>query len=176
MPAWLGELAQVPRTGGGESEHLFTQAWLRDQAGMLARVSWVLGRVEDRRLAGVLAFRRCVFSVVFHNRDDHSKNFSFRLDRNRNWKLAPGCDLTFCQGPGGEHHMDVHGEARSIGRSHVLRLADEQGIPKSEAAAMMGQVCEVAGRFAALDEDVPVRKASRQQLARLVAENRLRVG
>lgn len=121
------------------------------------------------------AFRRCVFNVVFHNRDDHSKNFSFRLDRNRNWKLAPGYDLTFCQGPGGEHHMDVYGEARSIGRSHLLRLANEQGVSKSEASAVMEQVCEVASGFATLAEDVPVRKAARQQLARFIAENQLRV-
>lgn len=122
------------------------------------------------------AFLRCVFNVVFHNRDDHSKNFSFRLDRSRDWKIAPGYDLTFCQGPGGEHHMDVCGEARSIGRHHLLRLANQQDISKSEAVTVMDQVCEVAGRFAKLAEDVPVRKATRQQLARLIAENRHRVG
>lgn len=45
------------------------------------------------------AFVRAVFNVVFHNRDDHAKNFSFRLDRERRWKLAPGYDLSFSQGP-----------------------------------------------------------------------------
>lgn len=44
------------------------------------------------------AYRLCVFNVIFNNRDDHSKNFSFRLDKNRNWKLSPAYDLTFSQG------------------------------------------------------------------------------
>jgi len=28
------------------------------------------------------AFERCVFNVIFNNRDDHSKNFSFIMGKN----------------------------------------------------------------------------------------------
>ena len=34
------------------------------------------------------AFGRAVFNMVFNNRDDHPKNFSFQ-HRDRCWKLAP---------------------------------------------------------------------------------------
>ena len=34
------------------------------------------------------AFGRAVFNVVFNNRDDHPKNFSFRLHRDRCWHRA----------------------------------------------------------------------------------------
>jgi serine/threonine-protein kinase HipA len=32
------------------------------------------------------AFKRCVFNVLFNNRDDHTKNFSFRMNRAGMWK------------------------------------------------------------------------------------------
>ena len=51
------------------------------------------------------AYERAIFNVLFNNRDDHSKNFAFRLDRERRWRLAPAYDLTFNVGPGGEHQM-----------------------------------------------------------------------
>jgi serine/threonine-protein kinase HipA len=35
------------------------------------------------------AYERAVFNVVFNNRDDHAKNFSYRLGRDRVWRLAP---------------------------------------------------------------------------------------
>ena len=64
------------------------------------------------------AFERAVFNVLFHNRDDHPKNLAYRMDAQRHWKLAPCFDLTYSQGPGGEHQMDVCGEGLNIQRSH----------------------------------------------------------
>ena len=34
--------------------------------------------------------RLMIFNVKAGNKDDHSKNFSFMLDENKNWKWAPG--------------------------------------------------------------------------------------
>ncbi|MEO6170041.1 MAG: HipA domain-containing protein, partial [Lysobacter sp.] len=51
----------------------------------------------------VTGFGRCVFNVIFNNRDDHAKNFSFRLEQDRRWILSPAYDLTFNEGPRGEH-------------------------------------------------------------------------
>jgi serine/threonine-protein kinase HipA len=58
------------------------------------------------------AFERCVFNAVVHNRDDQAKNFSFRMDHACRWKLAPCYDLSYCEGPGNEHQMDVEGYGR----------------------------------------------------------------
>ena len=51
-------------------------------------------------------FRLAVFNVFSHNRDDHSKNFSFLMDHMGEWKLSPAYDLTFSSGPRGatEHY------------------------------------------------------------------------
>jgi serine/threonine-protein kinase HipA len=35
------------------------------------------------------AYERCVFNVLFNNRDDHTKNFSYRMGGRYRWQLAP---------------------------------------------------------------------------------------
>jgi serine/threonine-protein kinase HipA len=61
-------------------------------------------------------YRLAVFNVLAHNRDDHAKNFSFLMDENGEWKLAPGYDLTFSSGPRGEQSTMVMGEGRNPDR------------------------------------------------------------
>ena len=65
-----------------------------------------------------------LFNVASHNRDDHVKNFAFQLEhRKRQWQLAPAYDLTFAEGPAGEHSMTVSGEGREPNKQHILALA-----------------------------------------------------
>ena len=93
------------------------------------------------------AFGRAVFNVVFNNRDDHPKNFSFRLHRDRCWKLAPGYDLTFNEGPRGEHQMDVCGEARAIRRQDLLQLAIQASLDRRWASGEIDQMLDISSSF-----------------------------
>ncbi|MGX1020259.1 serine/threonine protein kinase HipA of HipAB toxin-antitoxin module [Pseudomonas sp. Y3 TE3536] len=93
------------------------------------------------------AFERVVFNVVFNNRDDHPKNFSYVMSRAGEWKLAPAYDVTFCEGPGGYHQMDVMGEALAIDRKAILRLASEADITPASAAAIIDRICAAASQF-----------------------------
>ncbi len=104
------------------------------------------------------AFERCVFNVVFNNRDDHSKNFSFLMDKEGSWKFSPGYDLTFSEGPRGEHQMDICGEARAPGRKHLLELASKAGIVQRAATEIIERIATVADSFSDFVEDLPVRK------------------
>lgn len=100
------------------------------------------------------AFKRAVFNVVFNNRDDHPKNFSYLMSQNGQWRLAPAYDVTFCEGPGGYHQMDVMGEALAISRKHMLRLAEEAEVPQDMAGRIIDDICEVASQFAAIADDM----------------------
>ena len=40
-------------------------------------------------------YLRMVFNVIARNVDDHSKNFSFCMNRNGIWRLSPAYDLTY---------------------------------------------------------------------------------
>lgn len=117
------------------------------------------------------AYDRCVFNVVFNNRDDHSKNFSFLLGKNGKWQFSPAYDLTYCAGPGGEHQMDIAGEAREPGRKHLMELASRGGITEKIATESIERIAEVASRFNEFSEDFAVRKATLKQIGAAIVSN-----
>lgn len=82
-------------------------------------------------------YQLAVFNVLSHNRDDHSKNFSYLMDSQGGWKLSPAYDLTFSSGPRGEQSTMVMGEGRNPNISHLLKLADEAKIKKDHAAEII---------------------------------------
>lgn len=105
-------------------------------------------RILTRNHQDVLeCYRRMVFNVLTHNRDDHVKNFAFRMTDEGHWELAPAYDLIFAPGPGGEHTMTVAGEGQAPGRSHLLQLADPAGIASRDAESILDDVAAAAGRW-----------------------------
>uniref|UniRef100_A0A7C2BA71 Type II toxin-antitoxin system HipA family toxin n=1 Tax=Pseudomonas graminis TaxID=158627 RepID=A0A7C2BA71_9PSED len=99
-----------------------------------------------------IAFERAVFNIAFNNRDDHPKNFAYLMSASGTWTLAPAYDVTFCEGPGGYHQMDVLGEALAIDRKAMLRLADEAEVSAEKAGRVIDGICDVASRFAEIAE------------------------
>ncbi|MFH1807654.1 MAG: type II toxin-antitoxin system HipA family toxin [Pseudomonadota bacterium] len=86
-------------------------------------------------------FRRMVFNVLAHNRDDHVKNWAFLLDDGSGeWRLSPAFDLSPSSGPGGEHSMTVAGEGKSPQREHVNALAKSAGIGRAGRDEIVDQV------------------------------------
>ena len=69
-------------------------------------VKATLWLTKDARQAQKI-FRYAVFNVLAHNRDDHSKNFSFLMDEKGIWQVSPAYDLTFSSGPAGQQSMLV---------------------------------------------------------------------
>jgi serine/threonine-protein kinase HipA len=86
------------------------------------------------------AFRRMVFNVLAHNRDDHVRQHAYLMDDKGEWRLAPAFDLTFSHGPGGEHYMAVMGEGREISRPHVEALGARHGIAVKRIGAIIEDV------------------------------------
>lgn len=69
-------------------------------------------------------FKLMCFNIFAHNRDDHSKNFSFIYDENlKSWKLSPAYDLTYSYSIGGEHATTVNGNGRDPGLKDILEVA-----------------------------------------------------
>jgi serine/threonine-protein kinase HipA len=117
------------------------------------------------------AFRRMVFNVLAHNRDDHVKNFAFLLDdASGDWSLSPAYDLSLTPGPGGEHTMTIAGEGKRPTRSHILRLAEQAGLPKRRAAAILDEVRSAVARWRTFAAQAGASKAATSQVAALLAE------
>ncbi|MCE3254895.1 MAG: type toxin-antitoxin system HipA family toxin [Rickettsiaceae bacterium] len=76
-------------------------------------------------------YQLAVFNVLAHNRDDHSKNFSFLMDAKGEWKLSPAYDLTFSSGPRGEQSTMVMGEGRNPSVDHLIKLGYEAKLSKA---------------------------------------------
>ncbi|MFL9994918.1 type II toxin-antitoxin system HipA family toxin [Paraburkholderia sediminicola] len=140
--------------------------------GSLLKLTRFITRDEREVLR---AFERCVFNVVFNNRDDHTKNFSFRLSAQGQWQFSPAYDLTFNEGPGGEHQMDVCGESRAPARRHLLQLASLTGIPARAAEAVIERTVGVAGRFRDHARSFPIRRATVSLIAGKIETNRTRM-
>jgi len=122
------------------------------------------------------AFERCVLNVLLHNRDDHSRNFAFRLGADRRWRLAPVFDLTFNEGPGGEHQTAVAGEGRAPSRAHLIEVARRGGIDAGVAQKIIDRLLEAMGALPALAAELPIRKTRLAALRRTLGEDWRRVG
>lgn len=72
------------------------------------------------------AFRLMVFNVLAHNKDDHTRNFSF-IHQEGGWRLAPAYDLTFSAGMRNEHATDVAGSGNP-GLRQIEQIARQAGI------------------------------------------------
>ena len=121
----------------------FRTALSQDYRELIRMVRQLTG--DERQVAEF--FRRCAFNVVFHNRDDHLKNFAARLGEDRRWTLAPAFDLTPSDGPGGEHSVMVAGEGKAVTREHLMRVAEAGGLKRPGASAIIDQVLAVVPEF-----------------------------
>lgn len=115
------------------------------------------------------AFERAVFNVAFNNRDDHPKNFAYLMSSTGQWQLAPAYDVTFCEGPGGYHQMDVMGEALSIDRAALLRLAEEAEVSAQNANRLIDTISEVASQFSAIANSL-LPQAIRSETLRMIQD------
>ena len=76
-------------------------------------------------------YRRMCFNVFAHNRDDHSKNFTFIYDENNDgWRLSPAYDLTYSTTYYGEHTTTVDGNGRNPGIKELAAVGTAAGIGK----------------------------------------------
>lgn len=76
-------------------------------------------------------YRRMCFNVFAHNRDDHSKNFTFIYDENNNgWRLSPAYDLTYSTTYYGEHTTTVDGNGRNPGIKELAAVGTAAGMEK----------------------------------------------
>lgn len=79
-------------------------------------------------------YRRMCFNVFAHNRDDHSKNFTYMyIDEESRWVLSPAYDLTYSNSIGGEHATTINGEGMNPDIEDILAIADNIGINRKKA-------------------------------------------
>ena len=79
-------------------------------------------------------FRPMCFNVFAHNRDDHSKNFSYLYDDNKKeWHLSPAYDLTYSSSFNAEHATTSNGEGKNPSLDDILAVAKNIGLKEKSA-------------------------------------------
>ena len=103
----------------------------------LLKLTWILTRNHADVVEMV---RRMIFNVKSGNKDDHSKNFSFLLNEQLQWQLAPAYDLTPSAGINGEQTCMVNGKGRKITDADLIKMAATADISEAEAKNLINQV------------------------------------
>lgn len=113
--------------------------------------------------------RLAAFNVFAHNRDDHSKNFSFLMDADGNWKVAPAYDLTFSNSGHGMHSTMVAGESANPTKKHLMELANYFKV--KNAKAIIDEVQSVISNWKTYANKCDVSKASKNRIQKIIADS-----
>lgn len=93
-------------------------------------------------------FRRMCFNVFAHNRDDHSKNFTFLYDgKLEHWSLSPAYDMTYSNTYYGEHTTTVDGNGKNPGKKELLAVGTAAGLHRKRCEEIIEQIRECVDRM-----------------------------
>lgn len=122
----------------GEKIHVQTLAAMRPLASSYEDL------LDTAQSVGILPdgltqlLRQMVINILAANIDDHTKNFSFIMDRSGIWKHAPIYDFTFTVDPSApsyvnRHSISVNGKVEGISREDLLTVAERFNIKGARA-------------------------------------------
>ena len=88
-------------------------------------------------------YRLMCFNVFAHNRDDHSKNFTYMYkETEKRWVLSPAYDLTYSNSIGGEHATTVNGNGKNPTMEDILAVAKKNGLNITKAKRTSADIQE----------------------------------
>ena len=140
-------IRRFDREADGKRVHMLTAAALLEldfeQPSLdyhsLMKLTKILTRDNKEDVENM--FRRMCFNVFAHNRDDHSKNFTYLYDEiNDQWRLSPAYDLTYSNTYYGEHTTTVDGNGRNPGRKELLAVGSAAGMRKNNCERIIDTI------------------------------------
>jgi len=117
----------------GEKIHTQTLAAIRPDVDSYEELLGVCNALKLPMNEIEQQYRRMVFNVLAGNVDDHSKNFSFMMDKDGKWHLAPAYDITFTIDMDAwslynRHCLTVCGKDDEIKKDDIFAFAKNLGI------------------------------------------------
>ena len=113
-------------------------------------------------------YRRMVFNVMARNCDDHTKNFSFIMDKTGKWKLAPAFDVCHAFRPGSswvsQHSLSINGKRMNISRNDLLQVAKKMNIKKADA--IIDQVHAAVKKWNEFADQTNVKKELKEAISK----------
>lgn len=129
------------RTGKGESGkiHMVSAAGLLETSHRIPNLDYNILMKLTLQLTKSMEeceklYRLMCFNVFAHNRDDHSKNFTYMYrESEKRWVISPVYDLTCSSSIGGEHATTVNGNGVNPGMEDILAVAKKIGLNTDKA-------------------------------------------
>lgn len=145
----------------GQKLHVLTLAAMDPDAESYEDLFSVCRRLRLPDVQQKEMFRRMVFNVLGGNVDDHSKNFSFMMDKQGKWSLAPAYDMLFTIDLDGPKYVNRHSLSVGIKTDDItlddLRVfADENDI--GQANVIIKEVLASLREWTAFASEVGVPK------------------
>ena len=140
-------IRRFDREADGKRVHMLTAAALLEldfeQPSLdyhsLMKLTKILTRDNKEDVENM--FCRMCFNVFSHNRDDHSKNFTYLYDEiNDQWRLSPAYDLTYSNTYYGEHTTTIDGNGRNPGRKELLAVGSAAGMRKNNCERIIDTI------------------------------------
>lgn len=138
------------RTGGGESRkvHMVSAAGLLETSHRIPNLDYDILMKLTLQLTRSMEecenlYRLMCFNVFAHNRDDHSKNFTYLYkEEEKRWVLSPAYDLTYSSSIGGEHATTVNGNGVNPSMEDILAVAKRIGLNMTKAKKTASEIQE----------------------------------
>lgn len=134
-----------------EKLHLQTLAAMNPLADSYEDIFIVMRKLGLSNNEFAEQFRRLVFNVIGCNIDDHSKNFSFIMDKTGKWGLSPAYDLTFSKEPSSPSYMNHHDLSINGKTNHILFTDLEKIAKENDIVTYKDIINEVESAFNSFD-------------------------
>ncbi len=117
-------------------------------------------------------YRRMVFNVLSRNCDDHTKNFSFMMEKGQGWKLAPAYDICHAYRPDSawvsQHALSINHKRTNITREDLLLLA--QAVNCKKAPTIINEINAVVTNWKKYASITGVQKKLREAIAQTLIQ------
>ncbi|MFN7689476.1 MAG: type II toxin-antitoxin system HipA family toxin [Bacteroidota bacterium] len=117
-------------------------------------------------------YRRMVFNVLSRNCDDHTKNFSFMMEKGQGWKLAPAYDICHAYRPDSawvsQHALSINHKRTNITREDLLLLAEAVNCKK--APTIINEINAVVTNWKKYASITGVQKKLREAIAQTLIQ------
>ncbi|MFK8021438.1 MAG: type II toxin-antitoxin system HipA family toxin [Pseudomonadales bacterium] len=127
-----------------------------------------LGMADKEQL-----FLRMVFNVLAYNRDDHTKQIAYLMDKNGQWRLSPAYDVTYAYNPDGEftslHQMTINRKRDNINDADFLAVAQRQGLNIASAKRLIENIKSATANWYRFAEAAQVDERKTRLIGNLIA-------
>lgn len=135
---------------GNEKVHVQTLAAMSPESDSYEDIFSVIRRLNLPYEDSKQQYLRMVFNMIARNVDDHSKNFSFCMNRKGNWRLSPAYDLTYsvdltAPAYSNRHSLTVNGKNEDITREDLETMGLNNDI--QDYRTLLDMVANAVGKF-----------------------------